>query len=82
MNMAGVSSASMFTREAAGGCAARGFPIEALFALRPTGHDDLAVDQAWLGQQLGERRDELGKVAGERLGAAAADLDVGAVPTR
>ena len=42
--------------------------------------DDLAVDQAGLGQQRAARGDEFGEVARQRLGAARADLDIGAVP--
>ena len=81
MNIAGVVSASMFDAGCRGVDALRErLPVEPLRARLALGHDDLAVEQARLGQQARERLDELGEVAGERLGAAAADLDVLAVP--
>ncbi len=55
-------------------------PVEALRTRLALGHHDLAVDEARLGKEPRERLDELGKVARQRLRAAAADLDVLAVP--
>ena len=43
------------------------------------GNDDLTVEYARFGQQLSERVHEFGKVAGERLRAAAAECDAVAV---
>ena len=43
------------------------------------GDDDLAVDDDMVGKGLGEHREELGEVAGERPLAAAGQLDVVAV---
>ena len=42
-------------------------------------HEELAVEHAALGQLLPDRRDDLGEVAGQRLGVAAGQLDLVAV---
>ena len=45
----------------------------------PTADEELAVEHAPLGQLLLDRRDDLGEVAGQRLGVAAGQLDLVAV---
>ena len=43
------------------------------------GHEDLAVQDAAVGELLAHRRRDLGEVAGERLGVARRQLDLVAV---
>ena len=55
---------------------AEGLPVEALGARLATAHDHLAVDDGAARQVLDDRCHELGEVAGQRLLAAADELDV------
>ena len=77
-NDAGVCSASMRTREAAGWmrCCRR---VEVEPVPVAVGHDDLAVDDAPLGERVEQHRDQLREVAVERALVAAGQLDLVAV---
>ena len=59
-----------------GGCAPASFSNS---SRSPIGDEDLAVEHAPLGQRRLHRLDDLGEVAGQRLGVAAGQLDLVAV---